>query len=131
YLGAVVSELSPIDAATVALDIVPPPGTGHDAAAGGVPPVGSRNTIRLAVEGNRRQVERGREALVTAADILRCYASIIGDVPYDSVTLAMVESNLPGGHSPAFFAMLNNPLPTSPFVWRNDPAAFNGFPEFF
>jgi aminopeptidase N len=38
---------------------------------------------------------------------------------------------LPGGHSPGYVAVINNPLPTSPLVWRNDPAAFNGFPEFF
>jgi aminopeptidase N len=27
--------------------------------------------------------------------------------------------------------MLNNPPPATPFVWRNDPASFSGFPEFF
>jgi aminopeptidase N len=26
--------------------------------------------------------------------------------------------------------VLNNPLPTTPFVWRNDPATFSDFPEF-
>ena len=43
----------------------------------------------------------------------------------------MLESDLPGGHSPAYFAVINNPLPTTPHVWRNDPATFNDFPEFF
>jgi aminopeptidase N len=43
----------------------------------------------------------------------------------------MVEDELPGGHAPAYFAMMNNPPPVSPFNWRNDPAAFQGFPEFF
>jgi len=28
-------------------------------------------------------------------------------------------------------AVLNNPLPTSRYTWRSDPAAFSGFPEFF
>jgi len=59
------------------------------------------------------------------------YQAIIGDVPYSAFTLALVESDLPGGHSPGYFAALNQPLPTSPLVWRNDPAAFNGFPDFF
>ena len=27
--------------------------------------------------------------------------------------------------------MLNQPLPSSPLVWRNDPAAFSNFPDFF
>ena len=54
----------------------------------------------------------------------------MGDAPYPSFSVAMLESDLPGGHSPAYFAVLNNPLPTTPFVWRNDPATFSDFPEF-
>ena len=54
-----------------------------------------------------------------------------GDVPYDAITLAMVEDDVPGGHAPGYFAMLNNPPPVTPFNWRNDPASFQGFPEFF
>jgi aminopeptidase N len=95
------------------------------------PPVGGRNTVDLLVVGNRRQEGRGKEAVATAADILRFYASLMGDAPYPTFTLAMLESDLPGGHSPAYFAVLNNPLPTTPFVWRNDPATFSDFPEFF
>ena len=45
--------------------------------------------------------------------------------------MALVESDLPGGHSPAYFAVLNQPLPTTPLTWRNDPASFDSFPEFF
>jgi aminopeptidase N len=52
-------------------------------------------------------------------------------VPYDALNLAMVEADLPGGHAPAYVAVINNPLPTSPFTWRNDPANFSNFPEFF
>ena len=145
YLGIVISRMIRVDAATVALDIVPtkvpPPdmrGTSTlqqqinriDAAIA-IPPVGARNTVRLAVDANRRQESRGREALGTAADILRLYSGLIGDVPYDAVTLAMVEDDLPGGHAPGYFAMMNNPPPVAPFNWRNDPASFQGFPEFF
>ncbi len=134
YLGVIVSKLVRADAATVALDIVPPAKTAGTNGPGLVPgtmPVGARNTIELQVEANRRQEQRGREALGTAADILRLYAALMGDVPYDSMTLAMVEHDLPGGHSPAYFAVINNPLPTTPFVWRSDPASFSNFPEFF
>ena len=42
-----------------------------------------------------------------------------------------MENTLPGGHSPPYFAQLNQPLPNSPLVWRNDPAAFENYPEFF
>ncbi|MGE0813222.1 MAG: M1 family metallopeptidase [Vicinamibacterales bacterium] len=138
YLGAVVSRMTRVDAATVALDIVtpppPPPPKSVTLAELLAPPkpraVGARNTVDLVTLGNRRQEGRARDALETTADILRFYASLIGDVPYPSFTVAMLESDLPGGHSPAFFAVINNPLPTTPFVWRNDPATFSDFPEF-
>jgi hypothetical protein len=145
YLGVLVSRMVTVDAATVALDIVPakPPAPdmrGADTlaqqimrlnAAVSIPPVGARNTVVLNVEANRRQESRAREALGTGADIIRLYSRLTGDVPYDSITLAMVEDETPGGHAPGYFAMLNNPPPVTGFNWRNDPASFQGFPEFF
>ena len=67
----------------------------------------------------------------TAAHIFRFYAGVVGDAPYDSLSLAMIERGWPGGHSPAYFAVINNAVPTSPFAWSRDPAAFANFPEFF
>ncbi len=139
YLGVVVSRMTRVDAATVALDIVvpPPPPPPRSVTLAQLmappkpPPVGGRNTVNLVVMGNRRQESRARDALATTADVFRFYASVMGDAPYPAFTLAMLESDLPGGHSPAYFAVLNNPLPTTPFVWRNDPAIFTDFPEFF
>jgi hypothetical protein len=90
-----------------------------------------RDRIGLNVEANPRQQGRGREMTAWAADILKFYSGLIGETPYPTMSLALVEHDLPGGHSPGYFAVLNNPLPTTPFVWRNDPAAFSGFPEFF
>src|SRR2546429_2738237 len=87
--------------------------------------------MTLSVETNPRQVQRGRELAERAGDIAMFYESIIGDSPYSSFTLAVLESDLPGGHSPGYFAALNQPLPTSPYVWRNDPASFEDYPEFF
>ena len=145
YLSIVISRMMRVDAATVALDIVPtrvptPDMSGTSTlqqqinrinAAMAIPPVGARNTVRLAVDANRRQESRARDAIGTAAEILRLYSGLTGDVPYDAVTLAMVEDDLPGGHAPGYFAMMNNPPPVTSFNWRNDPAAFQGFPEFF
>jgi hypothetical protein len=145
YFGIVISRMIRVDAATVALDIVPARVTQPDMrgtstlqqqinriqAAAAIPPVGARNTVQLAVDANRRQEARGREAMGTAAEVLRLYSGLTGDVPYDAITLAMVEDELPGGHAPGYFAMLNNPPPVSAYNWRNDPAAFSGFPEFF
>jgi aminopeptidase N len=87
--------------------------------------------VALSVEANRRQESRGRDALVTGAEILRLYSRLTGDIPYDAIKLAMVEDDVPGGHAPGYFAMLNNPPPVQQLNWRNDPASFQGFPEFF
>lgn len=144
YLGIVVSRMVHVDAATVALDIIPKPvpppdmrGTDSLAeqvrrlnAQANVPPVGARNTVLLSVEANRRQESKGREALGIGAEILRLYSSLTGDVPFDAISLAIVEDDLPGGHAPGYFAMINTP-PISGVTWRNDPATFQGFPEFF
>jgi hypothetical protein len=144
YLSVLISRMLRVDGATVALDILPLAGSdttgsaeadGNNGAASAarteVPAVGSRNTVALTVDANRRQEARGRDALSTVADILRLYASLIGDVPYDALNVAMVEAELPGGHAPGYVAVINNPLPATPFTWRNDPANFSGFPEFF
>jgi hypothetical protein len=114
YIGAVISKFIRADRVYVALDVP-----------------GARNTITLAIDANRRQVERGRDLVPTAAEIIRLYSSLIGDIPYDAFTVAMVENERPGGHSPGYFAVLNNPLPITPWTPRQDPAAFNNFPEFY
>jgi hypothetical protein len=129
YLSMVVSRFTRVDRATVALDIEPEEGDGGPRATDRAP-IGARNTVDLIVEANRRQESRARDSVIPAAEILRYYASILGDMPYETFAIAMVEHDLPGGHSPGYFAVLNNPLPTTPFTWRNDPATFTGFPEF-
>jgi hypothetical protein len=85
----------------------------------------------LYVESNPRQAGRIRGFTEKATDILQFYTSLVGDVPYDSFTLALTEAELPGGHSPAYFAVVNQPVPTSPFRWQNDPVAFQNYPTFF
>ncbi len=91
----------------------------------------TRDTLPLLVEANPRQQGRGRDIGAQAADIVKFYTGLMGDSPYPSLTIAITESDLPGGHSPAYFVALNQPLPTTPFVWRNDPATFSDFPEFY
>jgi len=88
-------------------------------------------TLNLAVEANPRQTNRGRDLAARAAAIATFYESLLGDSPYPSFTIALIENDLPGGHSPGYFAALNQPLPTSTLSWRNDPVAFGAFPEFF
>lgn len=146
YLAMLVSKMNRVDAATVALDIVAPAqpavlSVPADTLAQQiiklqaltvlVPPVGARNTVQLAVDANKRQESKARETVPLGAGILRLYASLVGDVPYGALTIAMVEDELPGGHAPGYFAMINNPPPITAHNWRDDPAAFSGFPEFF
>jgi hypothetical protein len=127
YLAILVSRLSRSDRVTVAFnDADGSPATNGPQMAGAV-----NESLDLIVESQPRQVGRGRELAPRAVDIVNFYHSLIGDAPYASFTLALVEHNLPGGHSPGYFAALNQPLPNTPVAWRSDPAAFEGFPEFF
>ena len=87
--------------------------------------------MQIAIDANPRQQAYGRDLIGDVEDILRFYAALVGDVPYGSATVALIEDELPGGHSPGYFAVLNR-VPGGPrLVWRDDPAAFTGFPEYF
>ena len=131
YLALLMSRFARAETATIAF---PPKSAGRPAGPEDerIRVTGSTyRTMNLSVEANPRQVQRGRELAERAGDIAMFYESIIGDSPYSSFTVALLESDLPGGHSPGYFAAINQPLPSSPLVWRNDPAAFSGFGDFF
>jgi hypothetical protein len=115
YLAFVTSRMTRIDGRTIEFT---------EAAAGGDP-------VAITIEATRRLQPRARTLAQSAEDIVRFYATLVGDAPYASAAIALVESDLPGGHSPAYFALLNEPAPPVTTTWRNDPAAFLGFPEFF
>jgi hypothetical protein len=134
YLACLISRFSHVDTRTVSLVEA----LGSLAAASGTAlpadPVaaGSFNSeIDLVVEANPRQINRGRALSPVLADMMAYYASVVGDSPYSTLTLALIENNLPGGHSPAYLAILNQPLPTANVNWSSDPAAFPAFPEYF
>ena len=92
--------------------------------------VGDRR-LEMSMTSTMRQRGRGREVLARAAEMISFYGGIVGDVPYPTLSIAVVESQVPGGHAPGYMAIVNQPLPTSPFVWRDDPASFDDFPDFF
>jgi hypothetical protein len=87
--------------------------------------------MTMAVETTRTQQARGRAVLREAEDIVRFYASLVDDVPYPALTIALLENHLPGGHSPAYLIALNEPVPQAILSWRDDPASFDRFPEYF
>ncbi len=78
--------------------------------------------VMLTGRAQPRLKGRARDLAKTPADILRFYASLIGDAPYPTLTLAVVERPLPGGHSPAYLAVVTQPSPASRLTYRDDPA---------
>ncbi len=127
YLSFIVSRFVRTDQIRVPFDGSPAEAV-TDAQAASTEPLPG---MRIRVEANPRQTRESRPLAGRAAEIIRFYESIVGDAPYPSFTIALVENLTPGGHSPPYFALLNQPLPNSPLVWRNDPAAFENYPEFF
>jgi len=127
YLSFIISRFIRAERTAVAFDDPPAGRAGVDAEGSAAPYPG----VTLTVEANPRQTRQGKQLMTRASDIMKYYQSVIGDSPYPSFTIALVENTLPGGHSPAYFAQLNQPLPNSPLTWRNDPAAFENYPEFF
>lgn len=90
--------------------------------------------VALSVETNPRSKDLLAEYYEVTNDIISFYGSLLGDVPYPSFTLALTDSYLPGGHSPAYFAVLNQQLPLTPgkmWSWGSDPVAFDGTDNFF
>ena len=80
--------------------------------------------------GQSRQVRRGKEL----GD--RARGSYNSTSPSWRLAVSKLHTRGPRkrpawGHGPGYFAALNQPLPTTPFVWRNDPASFDDYPEFF
>ena len=119
YLAFIVSRFNTVADRTIVLS-----GDGSDTSAA---------RVEFHLQANPRQMGRARAVSKPAEDIVRFYTSLMGEAPFPSMTVALIESQLPGGHSPGFLVIVNEPLPTSENIvnWRSDPAWFDGFPEFF
>ena len=128
YLSAVVSRFWAHETPTrnVSLNATTP-----------MPPVRSGvvyDGVELAVETNPRSSQLLGDYYAHAQDILGFYGSLMGDLPCPTFTLALTDSILPGGHSPACFSVLNQPLPMAAGVmwsWGDDPVAFSETEHFF
>jgi hypothetical protein len=130
YLSCVISRFSTVTTAEMRIT------TSDDTERGGIEHGPSEDAARdkgvsLIVQANPRQASRARGIAERSTAIFQFYASLVGEAPYPSFTLAVSESDLPGGHSPAYFALLNQTLPNSQLVWRNDPVSFESYPSFF
>jgi peptidase M1-like protein len=66
-----------------------------------------------------------------ALSILRFYASEFGPCPYPTLNLALVESRIPGGHSPPGMIVVSVRPALLRGILRDDPASFPDVPDFF
>ncbi len=92
------------------------------------------DTLAIDAQGSPRSMGDIEEISDKTADIASFYASLLGDFPYPRMTVALTDSRLPGGHSPAYFAIMNHELPRNPGImvsWQTDPVSFSGYPSFF
>jgi hypothetical protein len=129
YLSFFVTRLTAVDRATVTF--------GGDGA-GGVaetqsPTLGpdGYSTLSLSILSHARLTSSARDLTPRTASMTRFYESLVGDSPYASLSFALIEGPQPGGHSPGYFAVLSQPPLSQPRTWRNDPAAFDRYPDFF
>jgi hypothetical protein len=112
YLSAIVTRMAPLPRTTITTD--------------------AGDTVTIDARASPRGAGGARTLTDRVADMMKFYASVAGGVPYPSLGVLALEADLPGGHSPPYFAAINQPTPTTIFSWRNDPIAFdNQVPDFF
>lgn len=122
YLAALISKFNPGGTFRA---VVP-------AVAGNDPSVsGGTASVNVEVLVGRGQSRRLRAVPERVASIVTFFADLIGEAPFPSLTLAALEDTLPGGHSPAYFALVNQPHAATPLSWSRDPVAFSEAPDFF
>ncbi len=125
YLSCVISRFAPVSRQRIVVPAVAPGLTI------GLDKPGEGAGVNIEVVATPIAASHGRQVAIRVADVMRTYAKIIGEAPYPDFTLASVEDNLPGGHSPPYFALVLQPLATSPYNWAQDPVAFDSqYPSF-
>ncbi|MGE5361595.1 MAG: M1 family aminopeptidase [Bacteroidales bacterium] len=89
------------------------------------------DAVDVRVQTNPREKGLAGDLHKQVSDIVRFYASVIGDCPYPTINIALVEQELPGGHSPAYLSAINHVSPRTSVSWKSDPAYIANFPEYF
>jgi hypothetical protein len=89
-------------------------------------------SVGIEVLATPRMMNRNKTTADLAARVVRFLSETVGEAPYPSLSIIALDDNVPGGHSPAYFVALHQALPSTPYSWANDPAAFeNAYPPFF
>jgi aminopeptidase N len=89
------------------------------------------DSIAISVNAHAGLRAQARQVVQDTESILQFYSSLMGDAPYTSAAITLLESDLPGGHSPGYFAVINTPPSFVATNWRGDPASFENYPQFF
>ena len=131
YLSALISRFQdqtpPERMVRLPDDVVSPPVTRAEGAV-------IYDTLEIDGYATPRGTEEVETLVDRTAEIASFYASLVGDIPFPSMTVTLTDSRLPGGHSPAYFTVMNHALPRQPGLmlsWRTDPVSFSGYPDFF
>ena len=126
YLACVISRFVPVGGARADVPAIAP----AEAVADGTRRPAA-TAVNVDVVATPRLLRANRAVPERTAQILEYYANIIGEAPYPDFSLATLDAEIPSGHSPAYFAVWNQPsLPTG-LSWRSDPVALTGHPFFF
>jgi hypothetical protein len=91
----------------------------------------TEGTLAVSVWAVAHQRATAGERLAEAAAILRFYTGEFGPAPYPVLNLALIESRVPGGHSPPGMVVVAERPPLLRNALRDDPASFPDVPEFF
>ena len=128
YLAFVVSHFTHLDQGAET-----PTASASPSSTASSQPSGAAQPLRVSAEVSPRLRSEGPRVMAQAAAMARFYTEIVGACPYPSFELALVEDDLPGGHSPAYFAVLNKVgrAGRQTLNWSADPAAFPGYPDYF
>ena len=125
YLACAISRLAPLASTSAPVDGLAPAPDDRRAAETSGPA-----SVNVAVVTTPHAVNEARGLSVRASDILHYFATLVGEAPYPALTIAAVDENVIGGHSPAYLTVLRMRLPTSQYLWRADPVAFDRVPNF-
>ncbi len=123
YVACVISRFVSVGQAQATVAALAPasPGVGD----------GSPGTVNIDVVATPRLRRSNGELPERTAEIVEFFASQIGEAPYPDFTLATMDDELPSGHSPAYFAIWNQPVLPTNLTWRDDPVSLAGHPFFF
>jgi peptidase M1-like protein len=87
--------------------------------------------VTIAAWASARLKSRSDLRIGEAAEILRFYVTEFGPCPYPSINLVLLESRVPGGHSPPGMVVVSVRPVLFRSLLRDDPASFPDAPDFF